>query len=194
MQCHLSIFHLILNLEQHCSTHQRMIAENKHGCHHWKLIKIWNIVFDKKSECWFVCLFFLTTSSTTTLFCGRAPRQSVWQFYVLSHMRQSWETMTSVSVGHIILTPTQPVWSGRPQRESNPGPPHQESRALPTELPRPPLNAEGNLIKKIHEKLVAVIISCARYKSTCGAVIFKSSSLKNKAIVIYLLFWDQLCR
>ena len=50
-------------------------------------------------------------------------------------MRQSWETMTSVSAGHIILTPTQPVGSGRPRRESNPGPPHQESRALPTELP-----------------------------------------------------------
>ena len=38
--------------------------------------------------------------------------------------------MTSVSAGHIILTPTQPVGSGRPQRESNPGPPHQESCAL----------------------------------------------------------------
>ena len=46
--------------------------------------------------------------------------------------------MTSVSAGHIILTPTQPVGSGRPQRGSNPGPAHQESRALPTELPRPP--------------------------------------------------------
>ena len=46
-------------------------------------------------------------------------------------MRQSWETMTSVSAGHIIQTPTQPVGSGRPQQESNPGPPHQESRALP---------------------------------------------------------------
>ena len=49
-------------------------------------------------------------------------------------MRQSWETMTSVSAGHIILTPTQPVGSEWPQRESNPGPSHQESRALPTEL------------------------------------------------------------
>ena len=74
---------------------------------------------------------FLTSSSTTRLYCGRAPRQSVWQFYVLPHMRQSWETMTSVSAGHIILTPTQPVGSGRPLRESNLGPPHQESRALP---------------------------------------------------------------
>ena len=38
--------------------------------------------------------------------------------------------MASVSAGHIILTPTQPVGSGRPQQESNPGPPLQESRAL----------------------------------------------------------------
>ena len=45
--------------------------------------------------------------------------------------------MTSISAGHIILTPTQPVGSGRPQQELNLGPPHQESRALPTELPRP---------------------------------------------------------
>ena len=46
--------------------------------------------------------------------------------------------MTSVSAGHIILTTTQPVGSGWPQRGSNPGSPHQGSRALPTELPRPP--------------------------------------------------------
>ena len=45
--------------------------------------------------------------------------------------------MTSVSAGHIILTLTQPVGSGRLQRESNPAPPHQESSALPTELTRP---------------------------------------------------------
>ena len=75
----------------------------------------------------FVCLFdFLTSSSTTRFNRGRAPRQER-----LTHMRQSWETMTSVSAGHIIQTPTQPVGSGRPQRESNPGPPHQEWRALP---------------------------------------------------------------
>ena len=47
--------------------------------------------------------------------------------------------MTSFSAGHIILKPTQSVESGRTQRESNPGPAHQESRALPTELPHPPL-------------------------------------------------------
>ena len=92
----------------------------------------------------FVCLFgFLTSSSTTRLYRGRAPRHSVWQFYVLPHMRQSWETMTSVSAGHIILTPTQPVGSGRPQWESNLGPPHQESRALPTKLSRSPPSLWG---------------------------------------------------
>ena len=59
-----------------------------------------------------VCLFgFLACSSTTRLYCGRAPRQSVWQFYVLPHMRQRGETMTSVTAGHIIVTPTQPVGS-----------------------------------------------------------------------------------
>ena len=45
--------------------------------------------------------------------------------------------MTSASAGHILLTPTQAVGSGLPQRESNPGPPDQESCALPAELPPP---------------------------------------------------------
>ena len=53
---------------------------------------------------------------------------------MLPHTRQSGETMTSVAAGHIIMTPTQTVESGRPQRELNPGRPLQESRALPTEL------------------------------------------------------------
>ena len=50
--------------------------------------------------------------------------------------------MTSVSAGHIIRTPSQPVrrgGGGWPRRESNPGPHQQESSALPTELARPPL-------------------------------------------------------
>ena len=44
--------------------------------------------------------------------------------------------MTFVSAGHIILTPIQPVGSGRSQRKSNAGRPHQKFCALPTELPR----------------------------------------------------------
>ena len=34
--------------------------------------------------------------------------------------------MTSISAGHIILTPNQPVGSGRSKRKSNQRPPHQE--------------------------------------------------------------------
>ena len=47
---------------------------------------------------------FLTSSSTTILgyIADRPQDKSVWQSYVLPHMRQSWETMTSVSAGHII--------------------------------------------------------------------------------------------
>ena len=47
--------------------------------------------------------------------------------------------MTSVLAVYIILTPT--IGIGRPQRESNPRPPHEESRALSNELrphPHPP--------------------------------------------------------
>ena len=106
-------------------------------------VKTWIL---KVAFCGFVCLVW--SSSTTRLYRRRAPRQSVSQFYVLPQ-RQSWETMTSVSASHIILTPTQSVGSGRPQRELDPGPPHQESHALPTELPRSPLNvAESNTEKQ----------------------------------------------
>ena len=68
--------------------------------------------------------------------------------------------MTSVSAGHIILTPTQPVGSGRPLRESSPGPPHQESGALQTELPRPPLP---------HRKLCPNINSVEIVFGTCDS-------------------------
>ena len=72
--------------------------------------------------------------------------------------------MASVSAGHIILTPTQTVGSGRPLRESNPGPPHQESRALPTELPPPPpppplpLNILGDIL--ILQNSMVIITYC----------------------------------
>ena len=65
------------------------------------------LVFNVFKFC-FVLFVCLISSSATRLYRGRAPRQGVWQFCVLSHMRQSWETMTSVSAGHIILTPTHP--------------------------------------------------------------------------------------
>ena len=86
---------------------------------------------------WFGLFGFLTSSSTTRLYRGRVPRLTSHNF-TCCHTRDRAETMASISAAHIILTPTQLVESGRPQRELNPGPPHQESRDLTTELPRPP--------------------------------------------------------
>ena len=84
------------------------------------------------------------------------------QFYVLPHTRQSGETMTFVSAGHILLTvtPTQPVGSGRSQRGSNPGPPHQESRALSTERSTP-----SHVLLKLKKKN---ILSIARVSACVG--------------------------
>ena len=66
------------------------------------LIGVYNSTAHFWVACLFVCLFgFLTSSPTTRLYRGRAPRQSVWQFYVLPHMRQSWETMTFVWVARL---------------------------------------------------------------------------------------------
>ena len=74
--------------------------------------------------------------------------------------------MPSVSAGHIILTPTQPVGSGRPQRESNPGPPHQESRALPTELPRPTIPCAVGKDKRKIERETQIKIETQRRRQT----------------------------
>ena len=49
------------------------------------------------------------------------------------------ETMTSVTDGHIILAPTQPVGSGRWRRESNPWPPDKKSRLYRLSYCSPPL-------------------------------------------------------
>ena len=54
--------------------------------------------------------------------------------------------MTFVSAGHIILTPTELVGSGRPQ----------ESRALPTELPQAPAECK---IKQVVRGLVGLLVS-----------------------------------
>ena len=59
--------------------------------------------------------------------------------------------MYSVSAGRI-LTPTQPVGSRRPQRESNPGPSHQESHILLTELPQGAINRRTVLEKQINKQ------------------------------------------
>ena len=76
----------------------------------------------------FVCLVSLRPRQQLG-YIAKCLKTDVWQIYVLPHMRQR-ETMASVSAGHIILTPTQPVESWPPQRKLNPGLPHEESRGL----------------------------------------------------------------
>ena len=69
----------------------------------------------RERDSWFVWFVFLMSSSTTRLYRGRVPRLTS-DILRAAIQRQSWETMTSISARHIILTPTQPVGSGRPQR------------------------------------------------------------------------------
>ena len=100
--------------------------------------------------------------------------------------------MTSVSAGHIILTPTQPVGSRRPQQESNPGPPHQESHALPTELTRPPyikLPTLGMVRLKIKSSLspdlrITKVLQCRDNAEACAHI---------SAQTIYNVLEYQLC-
>ena len=55
---------------------------------------------------------FITSSSTAKLYRELAPRLTSDNYKCCHTTRQSGETMTSVSAGHIILTPIQPVGSG----------------------------------------------------------------------------------
>ena len=65
--------------------------------------------------------------------------------------------MTSVSAGHVILTLTQPVGSGRPKnRNRNPDLLDQKSCALLTELPCPQLFT--NIIIIIIITIIIIII------------------------------------
>ena len=133
-----------------------MISQNEFSCDPNLPLKKFDI--DRKvtsnANHFIVVLFdFLTSSLTTRLYCGRAQIQSVWQFYLLPHMRQSWEIMTSLSASQIILTPTQPVGSGWPQREYNPEPPHQKSRTLPTDYRAPFIFRDWAVVRQMQLKL-----------------------------------------
>ena len=115
----------------------------------------------------FVCLVgFLTAISRT------GPKTDVWQVHVLLHTRRSGETMTSVSAGHIILTLTQPVRSGQQQWESNPGPPKQESSALPTEVPA------------CRFMLVAVVLSVVLSPSVIESLDIEGVNLQELSFVL----------
>ena len=86
--------------------------------------------------------------------------------------------MTSVSAADIILTPNQPVGRRQPQRVSNPGPTHQESRALPTELPLPHVS-EG-----LRRTLARKNSECAQARHVCIALM-KAFQIKY-IIYIYI--------
>ena len=84
---------------------------------------------------WLVGLF--TSSSTTRLYRGRVPRLTSDNF-MCCHTRdragRPWLLSQPIT---LYWHRPQPVGSGWPQREWNPRPSVQESRALQTELPRP---------------------------------------------------------
>ena len=90
---------------------------------------------------------FLPSSSTTRLYHGRAPRLTSDNFK---------GSKTRVRSGRpclLSLTPTLPVASGQPQRGSNQRPPHQESHALPTELPRATIRErQRQTVRKVGKK------------------------------------------
>ena len=80
---------------------------------------------------------FLTSSSTIRLYRGRVPRLAS-DIFTCYHTR---DHDFCLSRSHYRPTDTDPISrerrSRRPQRESNPGPPHQQSSSLPTDLPHP---------------------------------------------------------
>ena len=130
-------YHLTDSLQLNSHTHTTLIS-----CHQlvkWVAMKKWAVC------CLFVCLVgFFTSSSTTRLYSGLVPRLRSDNFTCW----ESGETMTSVPAGHIIRTATQPVGSGRPQRGSHPGPPHQVTCALYRLSYRAPLYAADPLKRK----------------------------------------------
>ena len=107
-----------------------------------------------------LCLKLPSETKSTCIFIdSQRPRQQLgyladvfqgWHltFSRAATQRRSEDTMTSASAGHIILTPTQPEATDRPEFGSTPRPPDPESRALPTELPRSTMVRAADLTTK----------------------------------------------
>ena len=68
--------------------------------------------------------------------------------------------MTSVSAGHIILTPTEPVGSGRPQREFEPGASSPGVVRSTAELPPPPPPTHTHTVQTIIISFHSFFLSC----------------------------------
>ena len=97
--------------------------------------------------------------------------------------------MTSVSASPVILTPTRPVGSKRPQRVSNPGLPDKESRILPTELPRPLMDESVFFFFVSPQKSVLTDNSVWVGKAVKGAYDIKNtgSNTATLLIIFYLV-------
>ena len=121
--------------------------------------RIWTTIVDIYSliavRAWFG--WFLNVPVNNLAISRTGPKTEVLTILRAATQRQSGEIMTSVSAGHIILTPTQPVGSGWPQRGSNSRPPHQESRALSTELPHLPPPPFSSRESKLQSRNVIII-------------------------------------
>ena len=72
----------------------------------------------------------ISTSSSTRLYRGRAARLMSDNFYMLPHETERVDHDLCLSQSHYTEIDPTSIGSGRPQRGSNRGPPHQESRAL----------------------------------------------------------------
>ena len=85
----------------------------------------------------FVCLVCLVSWRPRQLlgYIADGPQDRASDNFTCCHTWAGRQWLLSQPV--TLLTPTQPVGSGRPQPQSNSGPPYQESRALPTELSHP---------------------------------------------------------
>ena len=91
------------------------------------LLKIQNCC-DYVGICLFVCLIGFLTSSSPTRFIADGPQDRASDNFMCCHTwdraGRPWLLSQPVT---LLLTLTQPVGSGRPQQESNPGRPHQDS-------------------------------------------------------------------
>ena len=98
---------------------------------------------------------FLKSSSATRLYRGWVPRLSSDKFtccHTWDRAERPWLLSQPVT---LYWHRTKPVGSGRPQQESNPGPPHPESRALP----RPLLTSSCGKCDLIHLQLCTPVLS-----------------------------------
>ena len=84
---------------------------------------------EEKREMGRECLFSFLTSSSATMLSSKRAQRLMSDNFTCCHIETEQGDNDLCPAGHIILTPTQSVGSGRLQQELNPQP-DQESCAL----------------------------------------------------------------